>query len=269
MSPSQAAAAEQVTPPAEDGGEDGTAGVPEDFSGESAIDMPADPPFGPLSGDEHPDEAASASPAPIVASERLASTPTPDTAEGVADEAVADDEDAIPEVLREDMARLAATRRARRAAMGFGAGCLLLVAALLAQWAWFEPADVLARYPQARSWLERLCEHTGCVLPERRDASRVRMVTRDVRVHPRYEGALRVTASLMNTAPFTQPFPRLHFILFNVNGQVIASRVFEPREYLPQDVDAASEMRPRVPVQVALELLAPEDAAVSFEFDFL
>ena len=187
----------------------------------------------------------------------------------VAESAPEQEQQAVPDVLREDMERLAASRQARRTTMLFGSGVALLVCVLVAQWAWFEPADVLARYPQARTLMEQFCERAGCVLPERRDATKVRMVTRDVRVHPRYEGALRVTASLLNTAPYTQPFPRLQFTLFNVNGQVIASRIFEPREYLPEDVEVAAEMRPRVPVQVALELLAPEDAAVSFEFDFL
>ncbi len=221
----------------------------------------ADPPLGTLGGGTDDEVAESGIVGPLDAGARLSAAPAP-----------AEETDAgapIPEVLREDMARLASARRRRRAAIGFGIGSVLLLAALVLQWAWFEPADVLSRFPQARPWIERLCERTGCLLPERRDASRVRMITRDVRVHPRYEGALRVSASLMNTAPFTQPFPRLKFTLFNVNGQVIASRIFEPREYLPGDVDPASEMRPRVPVQIALELLAPEDTAVSFEFDFL
>ena len=175
----------------------------------------------------------------------------------------------VPEILREDIASQARRRRQRRAALGFGLGSLLMAAVLLLQFAWFKPRELLGRYPQGRPWLELLCERSGCVLPDRRDPARVRMTARDVRMHPRYEGALRVNASLINTAPYAQPYPRLNFTLFNVNGQIIASRVFAPAEYLPAGIDPAGDMLPRQPVQIALDLLAPEDAAVSFEFGFL
>lgn len=179
------------------------------------------------------------------------------------------EEEPVPRALREDLARISSARRRRRGGFLFGAASVLLVAALVGQYAWFMSEDVVHRYPQARVWMEGFCERTGCTLPERRDVSLIRMVSRDVRVHPRYEGALRVTAALENTAPYRQPFPQMQFTLYNVNGQTIATRRFQPREYLAADVDAARGMPPRTPVQLALDLLAPEQAAVSFEFRFL
>jgi predicted Zn finger-like uncharacterized protein len=175
----------------------------------------------------------------------------------------------IPEVLKEDLARAEAERRSRANSWLFTTAAVLLLGGLAVQYAWFKPAGLLAAYPQARPWLEALCTRTGCALPERRDPSKIQMLARDVRVHPRYEGALLVSATLVNVAAQAQPYPRMQFNVFNVNGQTIASRVFEPKEFLSPDVNVDGEMSPRKPLQIAIEMIAPEEAAVSYEFRFL
>lgn len=179
------------------------------------------------------------------------------------------EEGGVPEVLQEDVQRLAALAGKKRQRYLFGVVSFLLLSALGFQYAWFMPQDMARRYPQARPLLKSLCMHTGCALPERRDPSRVQVVSRDVRVHPEYEGALLVTAALVNAAGFVQPYPRMQFTLFNVNGQTIATRTFLPREYLEAGIDVAAGMAPKSPTQIALDVLAPDEAAVSFEFRFL
>ncbi len=175
----------------------------------------------------------------------------------------------VPEVIREDLARVEAERRGhwKQTALIFIA--LVLLATLAVQYAWFKPAELLAGYPQTRPWLERFCLYTGCSVPDRRAPSKIQMLARDVRVHPGYEGALLISATLVNSASHAQPYPRLQFSVFNVNGQTIASRIFEPEEYLSPDLDPKGEMSPGKPLQIALELIAPEDAAISYEFRFL
>jgi len=177
--------------------------------------------------------------------------------------------DSVPEFLREDLGQLARAGRRRRERYVFSVLSMLMLFTLALQYAWFMPEDMERRYPQSRPFIDWFCAQTSCPLPERRDASKVQIVSRDVRVHPHYEGALLVTASLVNAADFEQPYPRMQFTLFNVNGQTIATRTFEPEQYLPPEVDAQSGMPPERPVQVALDMLAPDEAAVSFEFRFL
>lgn len=180
------------------------------------------------------------------------------------DQPPAKPEGEMPEVLLEDLA----TSTARRSGGVFAFASLIVLIALVGQYAHFMPHDVLQRYPQARPWLAQFCSYTGCQLPELRDPKLIRVVGRDVRIHPEYEGALLVTAALMNSATFAQPYPLIQFTLFNVNGQVIAARNFEPSEYLGPDVDVEFGMKPGAPVQIVLETLAPEQPAVSFEFRF-
>lgn len=146
---------------------------------------------------------------------------------------------------------------------------IVLLLALAAQYMWFEPRDLVARFPQTSTFVDRFCRLAGCIVEPRRDPSRIQMLSRDVRAHPRFEGALLVTATFSNAAPWPQPFPRLRFSLYDVNGETIAARVFEPREYLAGALPPDADLPPAQPLQVALELLAPEEAAVSFEFSFL
>lgn len=175
----------------------------------------------------------------------------------------------LPEVLRADADAFSAERAARNRNIAYGAGALALTVLLASQYVFFMPEDAARRYPQFRSTIESVCIRVGCMTSERRDPSRIRVLSRDVRVHPRYEGVMQIKATLTNAAPYRQPYPEVRFTLFNVNGQTIASRVFEPSEYLGRPVAASARLRPNTPFQVELDVLAPGEAAVSFEFQFL
>ncbi len=175
----------------------------------------------------------------------------------------------LPRVLQEDVARLQKAKHGSLSRWVYGLSSVLLLLLLAVQHAWFMPDDVVNRYPQARKLVAELCVRTGCKLGQTVDAERMKIASRDVRIHPKYEGALLVTAALFNTAYDVQPFPRIQFVLYSVSGKTIASRIFGPDEYLSTDVAHELGMVPRQPVQIALELLAPEEAAVSFEFKFL
>lgn len=178
-------------------------------------------------------------------------------------------DESVPEILREDLRQLRQRTRMRRRTTLFTIASLLALVLLAGQYTWFEPNAVSKSYPQARRWVERFCEHAQCVLPERHDPSQFRLTGRDVRVHPKYEGALQILVTFVNGAAFSQRHPRLRFTLFNVNGQVIASRVFNPVQYLRGEAARRSLLATDASQQIALEVLAPDEAAVSFEFQFL
>jgi predicted Zn finger-like uncharacterized protein len=176
----------------------------------------------------------------------------------------------VPEALREDIERAAEPSQSPASRnLGQWAAALVLIAALAMQYVWFAPRDLVQRFPMVRTAVERFCLEAGCMQRAERAPELIRMVSRDVRAHPRYEGALLVTATFTNAATWPQPFPRLRFSLYDVNGETIAARTFLPREYLAGVLPADAPLPPGQPVQVGLELLAPEEAAVSFEFEFL
>ena len=185
------------------------------------------------------------------------------------DESAHDMEVPLPDVLRVDAEEFAARSAARRRNIVYAGAALALLVLVAGQYVFFMPEDAARRYPQWRGAILAVCGKIGCVLPERRDPARIRVLSRDVRVHPRYEGVMQIKATLTNAAPYRQPYPRVRFTLFNVNGQTIATRVFQPPEYLGRPVAASARLRPNTPFQVELDVLAPEEAAVSFEFQFL
>jgi hypothetical protein len=174
----------------------------------------------------------------------------------------------VPEALQADLRRAARSPRRLRLVVQPATVLLLLVLALF-QYAWFQPRELLQRLPALRPWLEGAYARLDRPLPPPVDLEQVRLLSRAVRDHPTYALALQVSLTLVNEAAFVQPFPRLRLSLFDVNGGRIASRVFQPATYLDAAVSAAAGMPVGQPVQVRLDLLAPETPAVSYEFEFL
>ena len=175
----------------------------------------------------------------------------------------------IPAVFKTDWQTLERQTARPKRNIGMSLLALALLVGLGAQYLWFAPSDVIKRFPQSAPYVQKVCQQIGCRVAQRRDPSKFQMLSRDVRVHPRYEGALLVSATFSNAAAFAQPYPRLQFRLYDVTGTTIASRVFEPSEYLATTIVPDAQLPPAQPLQVALEMLAPEQAAVSFEFSFL
>jgi len=177
--------------------------------------------------------------------------------------------EAVPQALREDLERIDPPASPALRNTGAWAAAVLLLLALAVQYLWFAPADLIARFPMAGAAVERLCLHAGCMQRAERAPEQIRMISRDVRAHPRYEGALLISATFTNAAAWPQPFPRLRLSLYDVTGTTIAARTFEPQDYLAGVLPADASLPPGQPVQIGLEVLAPEQAAVSFEFEFL
>ena len=177
----------------------------------------------------------------------------------------------VPESLRADAEE--ADRRIASVWVGLlqWVAALGLVALLAFQLAWLAPAEVLARVPSARPWMAQLGpafdRASALVGGERasppRDLGRIRVRERDIREHPQHPRALLVQATLVNDASFPQPPPRVRLTLYDVNGAVLAQRVFEPEEYLTGDPPSPGLW------PLHLEVLAPESPAVSYQIEFL
>ena len=241
----------------------------------------ADPPLFKLHEDTTADVAKSddVAPAPapapepggdaLLAATHAGNSDDPNDLARVFDQSKAFDPDEIPIALRADYARKAESQPgvwSRAAVIGLSLVALLL---LPAQYAWFMPDDLVRRYPLARPVVEQFCASAGCEYQSRQNRGDIELVSRDVRIHPRYEGALQVQAAFSNRGPDAQTYPQLRFTLFNVNGDVIASRLFSPQEYLQVADASALRFKSGQTTQIQLDLLAPDDAAVSFEFEFI
>ncbi|MBI2994619.1 MAG: DUF3426 domain-containing protein [Gammaproteobacteria bacterium] len=155
----------------------------------------------------------------------------------------------------------------RRLAWMLTAVVLLLAAALQA--AWFNRDQVLSQFPQLAPFADSLCARLQCSVVRNRDLGAIKLINRDVRLHPRFENFLLLNATIVNESRRRQPFPRVQFALYDTTGATLAYRAFKPEEYLDRSVDRRAGMSPGAPVHFVLEVTGPTEGAVSFEFGFL
>ncbi|MGH6635029.1 MAG: DUF3426 domain-containing protein, partial [Gammaproteobacteria bacterium] len=146
---------------------------------------------------------------------------------------------------------------------------ILLFLILLFQVAWFNAREVALTLPVLQPALARICTALGCELLAPRHTLAVKILARDVREHPKLRSMLLVNLTLLNSAKATQPFPLLQLDLMDLTGQAVASRRFQPHEYLDASVNAEGGMPSEAPVHVVLEVAEPKKRVKGFEFHVL
>ena len=149
------------------------------------------------------------------------------------------------------------------------AGALAMILLFAFQFSWFNRDDVLEAYPQLTPWVESFCARYQCNLFRQRDLSAIRILNRDVRVHPQYANTLLVNATMTNQSGRTLPYPMIQFTLFDTNGQMLGYRELTVAEYLDRSIDVKKGMTSGQPVHFVLEVTGATQDAVSFEFRFL
>ena len=153
-------------------------------------------------------------------------------------------------------------RRGRRWA---ASSCIVLLLMLVLQYTWFMAGDLAATFPILGPSLEEFCSVTGCETNRRSREEGVRVVSRTVRPHPEYTSALSVRATLENRSLEARPFPVVVFVLYGRDGRAVASRAFEPAEYLDDDTVPAQGLESGRRAEIAFDLVAPSEVAVSFD----
>lgn len=171
----------------------------------------------------------------------------------------------IPEVLESDeKPQSARSTRILRVLLA-----VLLLLTVFAQLTWFNRDYLLQRYPELQPWAEQLCEKLGCHVVRESSTAGIKLLNRDVRMHPNYQDTLLVNATMANRSDSIVPFPRVQFALFDTGGKMIAERKFNPEEYLDTSINIKQGMQVNQPVHFVLEVTGPTQDAVSFEFRFL
>jgi predicted Zn finger-like uncharacterized protein len=140
---------------------------------------------------------------------------------------------------------------------------------ILIQLAWFNRDRVLLKYPELLPYAKQLCIELDCRLIRQRDTKAIKLVNRDVRLHPDYQDALLVNAAMKNELSIRQPYPRVQLTLFDTSGSLLGYREFVPDDYLDSSIEIDKGMPVNSPVYFVLEVSGPTAGAVSFEFRFL
>lgn len=145
--------------------------------------------------------------------------------------------------------------------------CLLAALGLALQYGYYN-FNQLARQPELRPWLETVCSVLPCTVPERVDVSLVTSSNLVVRPHADFANALSVDAIIYNRAEFAQPFPLLQLNFMDDNQKLLASRSFQPREYLGGELAGSSSMPAQTPIRIALDVLVPDARATHYNLKF-
>ncbi len=147
------------------------------------------------------------------------------------------------------------------------AGSALLALVLAAQLGWAE-RDALVVDDATRPWLAAICRGLHCRLPLVQDLAALKLTSRDIRPHPSVAGALIISATLRNDAPFTQPFPVVDVSLSDLDENRVAMRRFRPSEYIRDAAVRARGLAPGASAALVFEVEDPGKNAVAFEFGF-
>ena len=145
-------------------------------------------------------------------------------------------------------------------------GILLLTALGFAQAIYYQRYQLIED-PRFQQQVITLCEFMPCADSQFSSTAQIRLLERNVFTHPVANNALMVTGSFVNQAPFKQKLPDMLISLFDIQGKLIANRLFKPTEYLLEDRNRRT-MDPEKPVQFRLELVDPGTNALTYEFEF-
>lgn len=156
-------------------------------------------------------------------------------------------------------------RPVRTRAIYWIVGCTLLILLLAGQTLIFYGYGFARQTPTLRPIIETLCAPFPCRKLPPIDMRHMDLVETQVAPHPRYDKALRIKATLVNRADTVQPYPLLEISLIDSQGQLVARRTYQPREYLSKPEAIQKGLPPQVAVDVQLDITSPGAQASGFE----
>jgi len=145
--------------------------------------------------------------------------------------------------------------------------CTVLTLLLASQLAWAK-RDLLISNPQSGPLLRQACQAMACRLPLVAAPGQLRLLASNVQSHPSVRGALVISLSVRNDAPFSQPYPVVSLTLADAQGKRVAMRRLQPGEYLDDTEALARGLAPGSATALLFEVEDPGTRAVAFAFDF-
>jgi predicted Zn finger-like uncharacterized protein len=153
---------------------------------------------------------------------------------------------------------------------GWAFGALLLLLALAVQGAYLYRSEITASVPEARPYLNRMCEllHCTVALPQR--PRQISIEASDMQAtDPGNPGLIALTATLRNHATIEIGYPALDVVLTNTKEHTVARRIFLPGEYLDAGRNPHAGVPPNAEITVRLNLDTGDLGAAGFRLDLL
>lgn len=145
---------------------------------------------------------------------------------------------------------------------------ILLLLGLAGQYAYFH-FDELSRNQKLRPLITQYCPMLGCEPAGQSDVAKIVGTNLVVRSHPFEKNALVIDVIIKNQANFEQPYPVVQLSFEDINGQPVASRRFNPDEYINDTAISLDSMPSNTPIHLTLEIEDPGRNAVNYQLLFL
>jgi predicted Zn finger-like uncharacterized protein len=146
--------------------------------------------------------------------------------------------------------------------LGFIMGSLLLLGQLI----YFESGS-LSQNPSYRPQMEKLCSWLACQLPDYENLAEFTVLQGSFTPHS--DKTITFKAVINNQAPFKQRLPNIKLSLLDYNEQLLAQRIFAPKDYLTGKARTNSSIAPDESVEVNLIVAAPETGIGGYNFDLI
>jgi predicted Zn finger-like uncharacterized protein len=165
------------------------------------------------------------------------------------------------------LARLLRRKEQTRMGLFFWSLAILALSAVLVAQVLYFYSNELARLPKLEPWVRSACLHLGCEIRPRQNVELIELLRTSVNAHPTDKNALRVRLSMVNRAPFTQPYPLIEVTITDSGGDIVARRTFSPRQYLRhlRQAEKGSGMIPHVVIEGVLDTANPHPKAGGYE----
>lgn len=145
-------------------------------------------------------------------------------------------------------------------------GIALMIVVAIGQVIFFR-LSVYAQLAEYRPAYVFVCGYLGCQVPEYENHRELKTRELVIRSHPVEPKALLVDVLLLNSGPFSQPFPGLSLEFYNVDGEVVASRVFKASEYLGGEMRGLKLIPAETEVRLSLEMIDPGNDALGYQME--
>ena len=145
--------------------------------------------------------------------------------------------------------------------------CLLAVAGLVGQAAYFFRDEIASRVPQLAPSLVTACSYLDCRLAPPKRGESLGFVGTDLAADPAHKGLLIFTATLRNSGPTAVAYPHLILSLDGLGGELVARRVFTPAEFAPATASLVRGLEAGAEIEVKLYLDASQTNVVGFKVD--
>ena len=146
-------------------------------------------------------------------------------------------------------------------------GIFLLSSLSIVQAVYYQRYSLIEQ-PRYQKQVLSLCQLVPCNESQFSSTQQIKLLERNVFTHPVEPNALMITGSFVNQAIFDQKLPKLLVSLFDIQGNLIANRLFPPTEYLQSNKNRTLMVSAK-PVQFRLEVSDPGTSALTYEFEFI